>query len=460
MTSVKEKLSTTSLLAQPPTRKNSGAASTMRKYQQLALAVVSVISLMAFLFYKHEYDRLRYTLEYLEMFGTSPIEMGQGAFCGGNTNRNLYTSPHLWVKLSDDVIVYSTFWDEQTGFSKPIIRTVALVKKMDMPPSMLQSKVLFESDLGSIGAVCSLEEVKKRRHAVVPDSPGDITVANIICEPEKTLRKVPYLTQFKIGNEDWSPPIFVQESQEWKSVPNITCACVYSTQESVSTLRLIEFVTHHSALGVSKFVFFGPVLTPLMRKLLDKYQDESNIFYEEKSFTLPKNFLLEQERVRILIEQDCLYRHKGLFENIIVLKLNEFIIPRTPNSLQEIMFLSRGGGTAAVSEYHFVSQKVCLDKIHSTDSAFLLNSQIRSLTINTDAGVSILRPHLLTGSLNFRVAGVIPEQHVSSANANVFSFETCNADSIHEEVDHLPTYARFVEIIKKSILYRKWKVNS
>lgn len=44
----------------------------MKKYQQLLIVSLGLVSFICFLIYKHEYDRLRNVLEVLEVFGTPP----------------------------------------------------------------------------------------------------------------------------------------------------------------------------------------------------------------------------------------------------------------------------------------------------------------------------------------------------------------------------------------------------
>jgi len=44
----------------------------MKKYHQLLIVSLGVLSFISFLIYKHEYDRLRNVLEVLEVFGSPP----------------------------------------------------------------------------------------------------------------------------------------------------------------------------------------------------------------------------------------------------------------------------------------------------------------------------------------------------------------------------------------------------
>ncbi len=48
------------------------SAAIMKKYHQLLIVSLGVLSFISFLIYKHEYDRLRNVLEVLEVFGSPP----------------------------------------------------------------------------------------------------------------------------------------------------------------------------------------------------------------------------------------------------------------------------------------------------------------------------------------------------------------------------------------------------
>jgi len=49
----------------------------MKKYKQLCILALGIVSLVLFLIYKHEYDRLRYVIENLEVFGNPPPDQLQ-----------------------------------------------------------------------------------------------------------------------------------------------------------------------------------------------------------------------------------------------------------------------------------------------------------------------------------------------------------------------------------------------
>lgn len=105
--------------------KGSYAASIMKKYQQLLIVSLGLVSFICFLIYKHEYDRLRNVLEVLEVFGSPPPPnpaaalqsqqhpldtnlnpaLGAGSINELNLGQGNYDNAHHLDKLVDDTFV-------------------------------------------------------------------------------------------------------------------------------------------------------------------------------------------------------------------------------------------------------------------------------------------------------------------------------------------------------------------
>ncbi len=102
----------------------------MRKYYQLILLILSAISILCFVFYKHEYDRLRKVLEVLDFFGTPTVtELGDNALVPLKECRNgsVEFIPDLWRLYEDEIYVYSSFQTaNEKGWS---INTLTLAGK-------------------------------------------------------------------------------------------------------------------------------------------------------------------------------------------------------------------------------------------------------------------------------------------------------------------------------------------
>ena len=431
----------------PIIRQAPGSNSTMRKYQQLTLAVVAVFSFVAFIFYKHEYERLRYTLEYMDTFGEPPPapDTAQAQQCWFLSALRAATPPAEWTAVASDVSVYSSFWDDNGGITESKLRTIALVEKTSQPASELKVKLWYEMGI-FLFAHCEMEKAEARKHII--GSSKVFHIVFLLCIPEIPKDKdflngkIPYLVQFGSGKEDWTDLKPIHESDSYKSVVDRSAVCVTPGRIPSQSINIVEFISYYQILGFQKFVFYGNGLTPVTRKLLNKYMDEMGIMVEEKSFNyVPSLQSLESNSgikskigvleyiTRQVIELDCQYRHRDTFENVVVLQSNEYILSNARQSLMEVMkaLSSTGGRGKVISEFHLSTQHVCVDTDHParggalSTTALLLGQQTRANGGIEEAGVALLRPHLIT-SLVGREPGVTgaTEQHVSPASAVVY----------------------------------------
>lgn len=431
----------------------------MRKYQQLALTIVSVVCLLAFLFYKHEYERLRYTLEYLDTFGEPPSNLEAARpQCGYNTHHKIATPPADWVQVTYDLEVYSSYWD-----GEPQIRTIGAVRLTSAPPSDLGCLVWFESESEPVPGSCSVEPVSEREHGHSTHK-EDIEVIYLLCTAHNKklmLSKIPYMIQFTVGNSEISKPVFIHESESSKIVINKSAVCILPVEGPVSTLKIIEFIAFYNIIGIDRFSIYGPVLTPLARKLLDKYSDEIGIEFEEKLFSSSYSFKLEKVVVRKIVELDCLYRHRDTHENVLILDLDQYLILKHKPTLQETLavLVNNNRHSREVAEFHFSSQAVCLDLDHIKGGTLLLSQQIHKVGSAKETGVAVLRPHLVTASLLGRLGNAPKSQHVSLATAFVHQYSVCSSTDSHDDEQHLPTTKWILDKLEKSLLYRKWEIN-
>ena len=76
----------------------------MRKYYRAILLITAVISLISLLFYRHEYNRLRYVLEVVNYFG-QPNQEGSLK----KTTLGLNEPLSSWQRLDDDLYVYTSY---------------------------------------------------------------------------------------------------------------------------------------------------------------------------------------------------------------------------------------------------------------------------------------------------------------------------------------------------------------
>lgn len=443
-------------------KKPAPSAGKMRKYQQLALTVIAAVSLVAFLFYKHEYERLRYTLEYLDTFGEPPQPSdAEHINCGSNTHHPLMTPPADWVQVTSDLQVYSAFWDDQIGIGEPRIRVLAAARVTTDPPQDLGCLVWFESESEAVVGSCKVEAAADRSHAQSTKE-ENIKVMFLLCaadDPRMMLSQTPHQIQLRVGAEEPSQPLFVHQTEGLKTVADRSTVCVLPPTVPVASIRVVEFVAYHHIVGVNRFVLYGTVLTPLARALLDQYGDQLAIHYEEKMFSSGRLFPLSQAVVQHVVELDCVYRHRDAQENVMVLGIDQYLIlPDRPTLQATLVTLGAARRPQKdVAQFHLTSQQVCVDQQHtpSQEAALLLARPVHTTGPSQEAGVAILRPHLM----NSAFIGPSSSQHVSVSTASIRHYVSCPAES-HQDTQHLPSNKKFVDQVLKSLLYRKWIIKN
>ncbi|KAK3873481.1 hypothetical protein Pcinc_021511 [Petrolisthes cinctipes] len=445
-------------------KKPSPSAGRMRKYQQLALTVIAAVSLVAFLFYKHEYERLRYTLEYLDTFGEPPEPSDvENINCGSNIHNLLTTPPADWVQVTSDLQVYSAFWDDQIGIGEPRIRVLAAARVSSEAPQDLGCLVWFESENEAVVGSCKVEAAPDRSHGHSTKE-ANVKVMFLLCaadDPRLMLSQTPHQVQLKVGTEEPSQPVFIHQSEGLKTVADRSTVCVLPPTIPFASIRVVEFIAYHHILGVHRFVLYGTVLTPLARALLDQYGDQIAIQYEEKLFSSGRHFHLSESVVHRVVELDCVYRHRDVQENVLVLGVDQYLILPDRPTLQATL-ITLGAARRPykdVAQFHLTSQQVCIDQqhkhSHSQEAALLLAHPVHTTGPSVEAGVAILRPHLM----NSVFTGPSNNQHVSVSTASVRQFVSCPTEP-HQDTQHLPSNKKFVEKVHKSLLYRKWIINN
>lgn len=472
--------STSALLPQstPVVRQTANSNTTMRKYQQLTLAITAIVSFVAFIFYKHEYERLRYTLEYLDTFGEPPpADKMQPQQCLFMAQLRSATPAAEWTTVSPDLAVYSSFWDDFSGLGEAKLRTIALVLNSPNSKTDLTVRLSYETGENAL-ASCDMEKSENRKH--VPGKNDKFHVVFLVCTPvfTKTTEHLhsltPYLVQFSTEQGQWTEFKFIHESDSYKTMLDKSVVCIPPSTHPSQSVNHVEFISFYTLLGLKKFVFYGNGLTPNTRDLLNKFMDEMGIMVEEKSFNLiPALQTLQSDRdletleyiTKQVVELDCMYRHRDIFENVVVLSMEEFIIPNQKQNLLDVLRSLSGVSTRgqAISEFHLNTQKVCVDPTHGVRSAssnLLLSKQTRSAGGIGEIGTAIVRPHLITSAAGkMGLSRGVREQHVPAAAAVVYKFGKCPLKDSHSDVVHLPTRINFVSLIESSLLYRKWKMS-
>lgn len=297
----------------------------MRKYQQLCLIVISLVSIIILLMYRSENSRLKYVLEVVNFFGRSDnaIVRLENTTKTYIQNYDLASPTPVWTRIGTDFHVYSTFWSNNT-LKAGGLESVSLVAGVGNV--RFQCEMEFENGKSQRGKFVFTRED-------VVDMQNDVNSENFVI----------YTFICKI-NRDFGLPkkiIFIDTNSHSRHAVNVRSNAVGTDKHFLTVClnlaqigkkakaefpltdnKFLQFFYHHSFIGVENFLIYDTddTISPKVRQILFKNGININI--------LPYNFPFESNHpkqvVRIL-EMDCLLRTKLFSKFAIVSTANEFL---------------------------------------------------------------------------------------------------------------------------------------
>ncbi|KAG4078889.1 hypothetical protein HA402_007439 [Bradysia odoriphaga] len=295
----------------------------MRKYQQLCLIVISLVSIVVLLMYRSENSRLKYVLEVVNFFGRSDnaiskLENTTKIFL---QNYDLANPMPAWTRIGTDFHVYSTFWNNNT-LKAGGLESISLV-----------------AGIGNVQFQCEMEfENGKSQRGKFMFTREDVSDAHNDAKSESF---VIYTFICKI-NRDFGYPkkiVFIDTNSHSRHAVNIRTNKVKPEQQfltvclnlaqigkktnfRLSDNRFLQFFYHHSFIGIENFLIYDTddLLSTKVRQILFKNGININI--------LPYNFPFEshhRKQVQRILEMDCLHRTKFFSKYAIISSPNEFL---------------------------------------------------------------------------------------------------------------------------------------
>ncbi|KAJ1526250.1 hypothetical protein ONE63_009405 [Megalurothrips usitatus] len=321
----------------------------MRKYQQLLLVVVSVVSVVALLFYHHEYHRLRYVLSVLNFFG-KPSENLQCPTINETSlwhRVNGFSSPvPTWVTVGDNHYVYSAFWERKNV----VIVATGPANGGFSGRNSYQCEIWLEGKEEPIPGRLSTSVIGGQKKKKVGFQGYVLT-----CVVEKQISLVPeeisiWRTQDKLPAKVTLPVHYFNTKEADVDPESSMTICVLPDEsQRVSPSALISFISYYSLLGVTDFILYGGSRYHHVAYELQKHGASISI--------VPWNFPVSGDGHSEL-ERDCQSRGWPATGNIVVLSLNEFIVPVIHNGLLA-MLDDLDAGRKTTSRFQFSTQLFC-----------------------------------------------------------------------------------------------------
>lgn len=300
----------------------------MRKYQQLILVVVSVLSVTCLLIYRSENYRLKYVLDVVNFFGQNErIHKEDISF--------EYTSPFpIWQRIGSGFHAYSSFWHRDT------LEITTIVVGMKHSPVSFKCEAEIVSNtsstvvLGKFGFL--REEVKTDDFlsANLNKPAEEYIIYKFICKIKDKLgvptnivfTDVKTKARHVVGVRDLARHNATHQQQLVSCVNLISPTSEPMRRFYENEPNLLEYFYHHLVLGVDEFIVYDNtgLMTLGVKKQLASKGVRVNL--------LPFNFPFEMgadENVRRVLQMDCELRTLKISRYFLTAQPNEYLYPDT-----------------------------------------------------------------------------------------------------------------------------------
>lgn len=301
----------------------------MKKYHQLILLVISVISLSLFLIYRHEYNRLHYVLEVFNFFG-QPCNISNLQQTEDILSHHDWGPRPIWQEY-DTGYVYSAF----------------LTKKNE---AKALAVLTDDKQVAPHNCYFWFEDKKKptigkfRFSKLGNDEGAHLNLYSFICESGAT-EHLPFAVSFsnKVKKENDLKKVMLGNSIKHQIYVNTTI-CV--SPSVYSKKRLLEFLSYHKLIGVDSFIFYNRDIPHRLVKILTNLSTRLGFHFAFLPWNFPRT---DGTITRTIVENDCLLRTYQQNIYAVTLEINEYIVPGEVYSFN-----------ALISKIHTISERISI----------------------------------------------------------------------------------------------------
>lgn len=323
----------------------------MRKYQQLILFVLTVLSFGILVMYKKENARLLAVLDVVNFFGKNDVDailkLENSSVVSGAYDLGYPLASWQWIGGSFHA--YSAFWKQwsQGGAGEVVAVTIGEAK------AAVNFKCFVRfSDKGKMKGKFRFERIKE-------DSSEEFSVYKFGCKYESA-RKVVAVTFINVATQA-EHTLLVRDLQDKKIKEKIHLAVCLDMTDGLDTFgnltTIQEFFYHYHIIGAEEFVVYGTTgLTHFIRTRLLRHGIQPNVF--------PYNFPFETvSKNRAIVETDCLLRTSNVADFVIVVGPNEYLYPYTAKFKPRTDFYSfLSQYSTDISTFEVPTRSICMNQ--------------------------------------------------------------------------------------------------
>ncbi|KAL1490522.1 hypothetical protein ABEB36_013200 [Hypothenemus hampei] len=339
----------------------------MKKYQRLLLVIVSAFSLISFLIYRHEYNRLRQVLEVFNFFGT-PCNVTELHKSDAMLLEYDWGPQPIWQEVDNNSFLFSAFLSDQNIVQGIGVRAVNIIP--------LKSCFVHFED--------KPRPLKGKLSMTVLHESGGFTVYTYKCS--YIGNSLPYAVSIASSNKYAN--VLISNALKGKGSFKTTL-CIYPHE--LTKKSLYEFLSFHSLLGVESFiVYHGQSIPYRTIKLLRNFTNTLEIWISFFSLYLPLS--IPRDFVKIVLEYDCRLRTQSHSNYSTIIGVNDYVVPST---------------VSVKADLRLAIKKFCLKNISKAKPIVLENfesiedynyNEIVNVNSNNITGIKTTFPSLFTSN--------------------------------------------------------------
>lgn len=344
-----------------------------------------------------------------------------------------YKNEESWIEVLPHFFIYSAY-NDNCKFTKnlqPCIKIVAIVLKhltllKDYSPKPFCYVKTNENNIIKTGII-SYTEIQESHERCY-------SAAFIDCPLYNTDHSVPQWITIgeSLNRLKWIP---VHQS-DYNFDKKELAVCVRPLYGPFNySISLLEFISYYNAAGVDHFYFYDQDIVPEISVLFKFIADEGKISVDLLLWNMTLDSELVHETGQLAHIQDCILRSRNNFKHVILVDLDEFIVPQYHNSLKEMLY-SLDAEYSNAGSYVFPMVFFC-DEFMFQESKSVLNFPF--LTLNNfnrqktpwyyhERSKTIINPAaVMIGGIHFmwKHFGNYKEVRISSNIALLHHYRTC-----------------------------------
>lgn len=411
----------------------------MRKYQQLSLLLVSVISVTILLMYKNQNRRL---LEVVNYFGKNDITAILPIENNTQILRSIYEFEKplpMWQRLGTEFHAYSSFWHKSKLSAGGEILTVVI----GLEHAFVNFKCQIHYSDGSISSgkfrFIRVEIAGRPKFAK-----ENYFIYKFLCKVTRDFGHPTNVvfTDMKVQIDHFVPVRNIENRLTKEKLLMAVCLDLNIYNQTagdtfMNNTNILQFFLHHKIIGVEEFIVYNSnAIDAHLNRILNQFSIKTNI--------LPYNFpfdLTDKIKNHVLLEIDCILRTAGSANFIVLSSLNEYFIPNGNMKPANLLIKHLNDFSTENNRFEITTRSVCLNE----NNKILLDNNLYDNEEKNDHTFFIYKPEYKLETFN--------TLEVDSSLALVHRFVNCsNKTHLNDLRENTNSeILRFMKTIEKEV---------